>query len=300
MKHNLIAKKLVEDFHIVPNNIFPQVMNSQTLASAALDKHKLMKNSKLLNTAKNKTNYQTKENRLAILSNSKIDRSQIYIVKESFEPNDVLDLFAQKEDIVVVIKRKDPTGLSNRWFVDNGNQKGFLPASLLVRYDPGATAPADSFSLASNPSSSGYQSGAYSYGQTSGPTFGNLSTHGYSDWSASNAIYSEIGEPSGGTSESRILDDFDPIKQQQAFESINAQLDKGDDVNLNRKEPPVNEYFIATFDFQPNGVKQLSLKQGEIVVVKYKCDLHKNDEWWYIQNTENKCGYVPASYLSPS
>ena len=289
VKHNLIAKKLVEDFHIVPNNIFPQVMNSQTLASAALDKHKLMKNSKLLNTTKNKTNYQTKENRLAILSNSKISRDAIYIVNESFEPNDVLDLFALKEDIVVVIKKKDPTGLSNRWFVDNGNQKGFLPASILVRYEPKSSsfASADgalksNTSLTSNPSSSSYQGGAYSYAQQSSLTFGNLTSQsaGYADWSASN-IYSEIGEPSSDqASGSLILDAFDPIKQQQTFDSINAQLDKDEDVNLNRKEPPINEYYIATYDFHPNGVKQLSLKQSEIVIVKYKCDLHKNEEWW--------------------
>lgn len=303
VKHNLIAKKLVEDFHIVPNNIFPQMMNSQTLAVAALDKHKLMKNSKILNagSTKNKSNYQTKENRLAILSNSKIRPESIYIVKENFEPNDILDLFSLKDDIVVVIKKKDPTGFSSRWFVDNGNSKGFLPSRILEPKNPTqfSSSSSNSFSMGSH-SSNGYQTSGYSYGnpQASVSFNNNVQTHNYSDWSRSSStnIYSEIGEPSTSNQELSI-DDFDPIKQQQNYESINAQLDKDEDINLNRKEKPCNEYYRAAYDFKSNGIKQLSLNQNEIVIVKYKCDLHKNDEWWYVENTENKCGYVPSAYL---
>ena len=301
VKHNLIAKKLVEDYTIVPNNIFPQVLNSQTLAVAALDKHKLMRNSKILNaggTPKNKSNYQTKENRLTILSNSKIRSEFIYIVKENFEPNDVLDLFALKDDIVVVIKKKDPNGLSNRWFVDNGNQKGFLPASILEPKNNQFTHQSDSFSLISSSqnTSSGYQT-TYSFNNQP-----NNQSSSYSDWSRSSSninssnIYSEISEPTSMQSELTI-DDFDPIKQQQTYENINAQLDKDEDINLLREDLASNEYYRAAYPFDAAGVKQLSLKVNEIVIVKYKCDLKKNDEWWYVENQEKKCGYVPSAYL---
>lgn len=135
----------------------------------------------------------------------------------------------------------------------------------------------------------------------------------YSDqWSRSSSsnIYSEIAELSSSSTLTPIIpnapsksdeleiDDFDPIKQQQVYENINAQLDKAtEDINLNRKDPPVNEYYRAAYEFKPIGEKQLGLKVGEIVVVKYKSDLHNNDEWWYVENIENKFGYVPSSYL---
>lgn len=282
-----------------------------------------MKNSKILNAgsaARAKSTHQTKENRISILSNSKIAQESIYIVKENFDPNDVGDLFALKDDIVVVIKKKDPSGHSLRWFVDNGNQKGFLPARILEpKMNLHPSFPSDNGfnsssnyhnynSLSSNSSSNSQNSSFYSntdYNQQAN----------YSDqWSRSPSsnIYAEITETLTSNLPSvpnapilpidhrtqLTLDDFDPIKQQEVYENINAQLDKEtDDINLNRKEPPVNEYFRAAYEFRPIGEKQLSLKVGDIVIVKYKSDLHNNDEWWYVENKENKCGYVPGTYL---
>lgn len=304
VKHNLIAMKLVEDFHIVPNNIFPQVVNSQTLATAALDKHKLMKNSKLLNTNKlSRLTNQTKEDRLAILSNGKLDQDKIYLVKENFQPIDVLDLFAEKDDIVVVIKNKDPQGNMGRWFVNNGSQKGFLPAKILEPYTKNTAAHSqfnNHQSSAATASSSLYASNQQYY------------NHQFNDWnsarpsSSSNLsnIYAEIDDNTTSLIDEKneqlrtTLDDFDPIKQQQIYENINCQLDKEeDDINLNRKEPPCNEYMVAAYDFTPFGERQLPLKAGDIVIVKYKSDLHNNNEWWYCIR-EDKSGYVPSNYLT--
>lgn len=246
-----------------------------------------MKNSKILNTIKSsKSVYQTKENRLAILSNSKIKPETIYLVKENFEPNDVGDLFAVKDDIVVVTKKKDPTGNIARWFVDNANSKGFLPARILESYN---------------------KNGAFSHSSSNNHSFYSSQQLAYGDWltqndnqtlSSSSNIYSEIEDHSlnNENQTDSLLKDFDPIKQ-KIYENTEKE-EEGEDINLKRDEPPCNEYMIAAFEFNSMGEKQLSLKPGDIVIVKYKSDLHNNSEWWYVENKDNKCGYVPSNYLN--
>jgi hypothetical protein len=50
------------------------------------------------------------------------------------------DLTVRPGDLVVVIKNKHPSGDQERWFVDNGLGKGFVPSSLLVAVRQQATA----------------------------------------------------------------------------------------------------------------------------------------------------------------
>ena len=55
----------------------------------------------------------------------------MYQATENYLPSDALDIGVNPGDLVGVIQTKDPMGNSKRWFVDNGESQGFLPAHIL-------------------------------------------------------------------------------------------------------------------------------------------------------------------------
>ena len=55
----------------------------------------------------------------------------MYQATEKYLPSDALDIGVNPGDLVGVIQTKDPMGNSKRWFVDNGESQGFLPAHIL-------------------------------------------------------------------------------------------------------------------------------------------------------------------------
>lgn len=58
----------------------------------------------------------------------------LYLVKNNYRPNDVLEISVNNGDLVGVIKYKEPNGHENRWFVDRGFIKGFIPRNILTPY----------------------------------------------------------------------------------------------------------------------------------------------------------------------
>ena len=55
----------------------------------------------------------------------------MYQATQTYLPSDALDIGVNPGDLVGVIQTKDPMGNSKRWFVDNGESQGFLPAHIL-------------------------------------------------------------------------------------------------------------------------------------------------------------------------
>lgn len=55
--------------------------------------------------------------------------------------------------------------------------------------------------------------------------------------------------------------------------------------------------YCAEFAFEASGAAELSLDEGQLVVVLQKQDLTGNDEWWLVEVNGQK-GYVPSSYLT--
>ncbi|KAK7084423.1 hypothetical protein SK128_028513 [Halocaridina rubra] len=60
----------------------------------------------------------------------------IYIVSEVHTPGEVMELTLYPGDHVALLKNKDPLGRCDRWFVDDGENKGFARASCLKPYKP--------------------------------------------------------------------------------------------------------------------------------------------------------------------
>lgn len=62
--------------------------------------------------------------------------------------------------------------------------------------------------------------------------------------------------------------------------------------------PPItNEYYYALYPFTAAGPHQLSVAQGQVLLVIHQCDLHANPEWWFVQDRHGNQGYVPGNYL---
>ncbi|CAL1281416.1 unnamed protein product [Larinioides sclopetarius] len=62
--------------------------------------------------------------------------TDLYTACENFDAVDIMDISLKKGDVVGVIKQQDPMGKKLKWFVDNGETKGFVPAKCLVKYLP--------------------------------------------------------------------------------------------------------------------------------------------------------------------
>lgn len=89
------------------------------------------------------------------------------------------------------------------------------------------------------------------------------------------------------------ISEFDPLAAseqpgQSAGEPVYAQIAE------------VNEYYVAKYAFErdndPNN-QFLNMKFGQVVLVKRKCDLTGNAEWWHVQDRNGSEGYVPANRL---
>lgn len=159
---------------------------------------------------------------------------------------------------------------------------------------------------------------------------GNITTYNYSF--ATNQTerhtYEEIPEESGPSIGSPIREpettgsryanlEFDPLSsggteasggvpsQQKKSEAAEAKTDVGsrygnlDAVGTSAASNPpiVNEYFYALYPFSAAGAHQLSVAQGQVLLVIHQCDLHANPEWWFVQDRHGNQGYVPGNYL---
>lgn len=76
----------------------------------------------------------------------------LYYANSDYDAVDVYDLSLRKGDVVGVIKKQDPMGSKNRWFVHNGAVQGFVPANIL--HQPHEPALPVSFAYQANPSPS--------------------------------------------------------------------------------------------------------------------------------------------------
>ncbi|KAG8196563.1 hypothetical protein JTE90_003576 [Oedothorax gibbosus] len=65
---------------------------------------------------------------------STYDQNCLYSACQNFDAVDIMDISLKKGDVVGVIKQQDPMGKKLRWFVDNGEAKGFVPAKYLVKF----------------------------------------------------------------------------------------------------------------------------------------------------------------------
>ena len=60
---------------------------------------------------------------------------KLFQAHELYTPKTQLDIGLNPGDLVGVIQKKDPMGNTDRWFVDNGVNQGFVPSRVLNEID---------------------------------------------------------------------------------------------------------------------------------------------------------------------
>ncbi|KAH9392866.1 hypothetical protein TYRP_005956 [Tyrophagus putrescentiae] len=274
VKHNLVFSQMLHDFSLIHSSAFPNSANgphaadggcSSTL-TGTLSRLHIHRSSTSSNTWKNslparKTSQGggTSDNDKKVQDSSqkrKLIKSyrqdDLFIVRQTYTPCDVLDLYAQQEDIVGVIKRKDPSGQDHRWYVDRGEMKGFLPQAILAPYQKQQNA---------------------SLFQTQ---------HSASDNLLPLPSYENVDLL---TADHR----YDSVPEEEALILTPPST-----------QPPSttsDAVYHAAYPFKAGDQNQLSLEFGQRVLVKAKCDLQGNGEWWLVRSALGKEGYVPANYL---
>ncbi|XP_054710835.1 rho guanine nucleotide exchange factor 38-like, partial [Uloborus diversus] len=81
---------------------------------------------------------------------SAFPHTALYTACENFEAADIMDISLKKGNLVGVIKQQDPMGNRLRWFVDDGDSKGFVPAKCLIKHIPDPSSPTDDSKFCSN------------------------------------------------------------------------------------------------------------------------------------------------------
>lgn len=133
---SLLNKTLLSSFesHFASNkNIYGSVSNlsftSDTPAGERGDRVSHMYS----NLSTTRLSSQSQEERTQLLNKYPVDK--LYVVTQNYVANEKLCQLSQTiEDVVGVLKEYDPARQTHIWFVDNGKEKGFIPADALTPY----------------------------------------------------------------------------------------------------------------------------------------------------------------------
>ncbi|XP_072162827.1 uncharacterized protein [Diadema setosum] len=82
---------------------------------------------------------QSDAQRQGVLTRYQVGR--VYQVRSNFIAQQPMDISVYKGNLVGIIKEQDPTGSSDRWYVDSGASQGFLPSTILAPYSQDALSP---------------------------------------------------------------------------------------------------------------------------------------------------------------
>ncbi|KAH9374618.1 hypothetical protein HPB48_014666 [Haemaphysalis longicornis] len=123
---------------------------------------------------------------------------------------------------------------------------------------------------------------------------GGVTSYNYT-YAAEGHPYEEIPEAEGPSIGSPIREVAGPRYANLEFDPLASRDDKQ---GGGEAPPTVNEYYYALYPFSATGPHQLSVAQGQVLLVVHQCDLHANPEWWFVQDRHGNGGYVPGNYLS--
>ena len=100
--------------------------------------------------------------------------------------------------------------------------------------------------------------------------------------------------PAGDNDSEKESDDDGYDNQNGVVNNVTTEVT---DKNTSEVKTTAPLYYCADFAFEANSAAELSLDEGQIVVVLHKQDLTGNEEWWLVEGHGQK-GYVPSSYLT--
>ncbi|XP_060066478.1 dynamin-binding protein-like [Ylistrum balloti] len=200
---------------------------------------------------------QSDSQRMYVIQKYPLDK--LYMVDERYTPTDMMDIPLMAGVLVGVVMEKDPMGSKDRWFVDNGTSKGFVPRNILKLYQSGLP-----------------------------PQMSSTTPLSYSPPPTPTAVLEPV--PVGGPAADNVQDDeFDFALEEdmspEITEEINISAASGSE-----------EFYFAEFGFEARTATEVSLFEGQVVTVLAKHDQEGNTEWWYV-DADGLKGYTPSIYL---
>ena len=66
----------------------------------------------------------------------------------------------------------------------------------------------------------------------------------------------------------------------------------------NLQVPPLGSELEVLYDFEAQDKAELSVRAGQVVTLLCAHDRIGCQEWWLVQTSDSKKGYVPATYLA--
>ncbi|KAI4488097.1 hypothetical protein M0804_004945 [Polistes exclamans] len=207
-----------------------------------------------------------------IFLRKKYPRDKLYIVTENVMKSTSFDLGAARGSLVAVIKNQDPMGDTTRWLIDNGADKGFLPAHKL-----------QSLQLQQPTKQTSLESNSYS------------NTDSMPDLISMASPEKEIKSSSESNSQSLLYLNIDEeLNTNQIYSNIEEISKTQQYQNL------TYEFYYTMYDFAGGIPGTLPVKKGKALRLVRPHDEKGNDEWWLVEDRHGQTGYVPKNYLTPA
>ncbi|XP_013387330.1 dynamin-binding protein [Lingula anatina] len=211
---------------------------------------------------------QTESQRMSVRQQYPSDK--LYTVTQTQSSRDAMSISLAEGDIVGVIKEQDPMGNKDKWFVDNGAIKGFVPSNSLAPFASSSPYPSPERPRASTPSF---------------PT---------------DLMELSPTQPSMKRQESEDflseLDKFSDMYEQYEKEHEAQGYEGYTNPTLSAQVP---QYYYAQYQFEARNSNEISLREGQPVTVLQKYDEQGNPDWWMV-DIDGVQGYAPANYLYTS
>ncbi|KAG7201457.1 hypothetical protein KM043_004217 [Ampulex compressa] len=205
--------------------------------------------------------------RQRIILRNKYSTERLYIVTENIISTSSLDMGVTRGSIVAVIKKQDPMGDANRWYVDNGVAQGFLPSQKLQPFQQSQSVDQNSTILTTN--------------QNNMP-----------DLISMDSPEKEIKL----TPESHLQDLLDlNINEECKISNHYSNLEQP--TRVPQYQNLSYEFYYAMYDFSGNIPGTLPIAKGQALRLVRPHDEKGNDAWWLVEDRYGHKGYVPQNYL---
>ncbi|KAI0217835.1 Dynamin-binding protein [Lamellibrachia satsuma] len=210
---------------------------------------------------------------------------QLFTVVSDFLGQQQMDVSAPGGTVVGVIKEGDPMGNKDRWFVDTGAAKGFIPKKFLASLKEEA-GPVDDVISPLTPDFIGV-----------GDTSFDMSTSAFEacnaslDSSLSSPLYDGATaaphSPCSPTGAAPPSEKSEMVYSEESAQDFDAEPDNNAEA----------EYYRAVYAFEARCPIEVTLRDGMLVKVVESHDLDGNTEWWLVETEDGCQGYAPANYL---
>ncbi|XP_077978836.1 uncharacterized protein LOC144434256 [Glandiceps talaboti] len=206
---------------------------------------------------------------------SRYPTDALYRVTQDYTAKDSMDISIKKSDVVGILKKQDPMGGNEKWYVDNGGKIFIFEKMKLLPYGYMTIV---ELSVTMVTVISLFPTASQGFVP---PTL--LEPCGDEYKTAPIASISDLSSSSRSHTGSVTEDDFGSSYLQQS--------------QPQQQQQPEPQYYYAEWAFEGTGPNEVSLTEGGLVTVIEMHDIEGNLEWWLVEK-DGQQGYVPANYLA--